>query len=373
MTNKGKKKRVLLLLVYAVFLVTLFEGSARLVFLVPQFSERLWEDEDYSWRRMWVRGHRESSQEMLYTFDVYDPSKGWMSKPNLRDMKVFGNKVLNTNSRGLRAKQEYSYRKDRNKVRILILGDSFTFGAEVSDDETYPYCLQQMLPHVEVINMGVHGYGHDQMLILLREEGLKYQPDIVMLGFLPMDMPRNLLQFRDYAKPKFVLDNGELKLTGTPVPRPEEVLKWDWLRPRTVDVFAIIRHKFRKSVGLYEKEKQQITTAILTEIIELTDSIHAIPIFVYLPSGDEIYYRPPFTRGEKFLFSVCRANDKVRCFSTRPYFVEKVAKGIFFEVGHWDYAGHLTVAEAIKDYLVDQGYVAPPQSLGNSDLAEPDK
>jgi hypothetical protein len=42
----------------------------------------------------------------------------------------------------------------------LILGDSFTFGDEVSDNETYSYYLQQMLPHTEVINMGVHGYGH---------------------------------------------------------------------------------------------------------------------------------------------------------------------------------------------------------------------
>jgi hypothetical protein len=41
-----------------------------------------------------------------------------------------------------------------------------------------------MLPHTEVINMGVHGYGHDQMLILFGEEGVKYEPDIVILGFL---------------------------------------------------------------------------------------------------------------------------------------------------------------------------------------------
>jgi hypothetical protein len=35
----------------------------------------------------------------------------------------------------------------------LILGDSFTFGDEVSDDETYSAHLQAMLPHTEIINM----------------------------------------------------------------------------------------------------------------------------------------------------------------------------------------------------------------------------
>jgi hypothetical protein len=119
----------------------------------------------------------------------------------------------------------------------LILGDSFTFGDEVSDDETYAFYLQQMLPQAEVINMGVHGYGHDQMLILLREEGIKYEPDIVIVGFLALDMSRNLLSFRDFAKPRYVLEKGKLRLTGTPIPRPEEILKWDWARPRVVVIF----------------------------------------------------------------------------------------------------------------------------------------
>ena len=94
------------------------------------------------------------------------------------------------NSRGLRGKRDFPYTKNKNKVRILILGDSFTFGDEVSDDETYSARLQAMLPHTEIINMGVHGYGHDQMLILLKEEGIKYQPDIVILGFLALDMSK---------------------------------------------------------------------------------------------------------------------------------------------------------------------------------------
>lgn len=122
--------------------------------------------------------------EAYYAFDMYDASKGWIPKPNLRDVKTFDNKTLNTNSKGLRGKRDFPYTKNKNKVRILILGDSFTFGDEVSDDETYSAYLQAMLPDTEIINMGMHGYGHDQMLILLKEEGIKYQPDIVILGFL---------------------------------------------------------------------------------------------------------------------------------------------------------------------------------------------
>src|SRR5882724_5248615 len=172
------------------------------------------------------------------------------AKANLKDIKVFNQKILNTNSKGLRGKKDFPYIKNKETLRILILGDSFTFGDEVSDDETYSYYLQQMLSHTEVINMGVHGYGHDQMLILLREEGIKYEPDIVILGFLPLDMSRNLLEFRDFAKPRFVLKGGELKLTGTPVPRPEDILQWDWTRPRSVDIFSFIRHRVTRLLRL---------------------------------------------------------------------------------------------------------------------------
>jgi hypothetical protein len=220
---------------------------------------------------------------------------------------VFGNKILNTNSRGLRGKKDFPYIKDKTRLRILILGDSFTFGNEVSDAETYSYFLQQMLPHTEVINMGVHGYGHDQMLILFREEGVKYEPDIVILGFLPLDMPRNVLKFRDFAKPRFL--GGELKLTGVPVPRPEEILEWDWTRPRLVDVFSLMDHKLRTLLGIRDKEIEEITTAILTEMIKSIESVPAIPILAYLPRAREIAMEIAMTRGEAYMFSMCQLNE----------------------------------------------------------------
>ncbi len=353
----NKKKRFALMSLYIVFLVVLFEGSARLAFLILQGPKVLWDDE-LSWRRAWISRHQNTGKEIYYKFDIYASSRGWISKPNLRDMKVFNRKVLNTNSKGFRGKNEYPYRKAQDKVRILVLGDSFTFGDEVSDNETYSYYLQEMIPHAEVINLGVHGYGHDQMLILLKEEGIKYEPDIIILGFLPMGMSRNLLNFRDYAKPKFIIDNKELRITGTPVPCPEETLKWDWARPRIVDMVSIIRHILWKLSGAYAKEKEAITTAILTEIINLADSIQAIPIFVYLPSGKEIYNSTPLTKGEDYLFSMCQTNGRVRCFSTRPSFAEKMTKGVTFKKRiHFGPASHLAVAEAIKRYLVDEGYV----------------
>jgi hypothetical protein len=360
----SKKNRFILVFGYAGFLAFLFEGSARLAFSIPQVGKRLQANDEYTYRRNWVQEHQKYGMEAYYTFDMYDPSKGWIPKPNLRDVNAFNNKTLSTNSKGFRGKKDFPYSKNKEKLRLLILGDSFTFGDEVSDNETYSFYLQEMLPGAEIINMGVHGYGHDQMLILLKEEGVKYEPDIVILGFLALDMSRNLLRFRDFAKPRFVLERGELKLTGTPVPRPEDILQWDWTRPRIVDLFSLMRHKVKKFLGLQKKEMEDITTAILMDLIRSIESIHATPILAYLPRGKEIAMDIAVTQDEAYMFSICQLNEKAKCFSTRPYFAEKIAQGEKFKLrGHWEPAGHRAVAEAIKRYLVGEGHFAVPPAL----------
>ncbi|MBI2144018.1 SGNH/GDSL hydrolase family protein [Candidatus Woesearchaeota archaeon] len=102
------------------------------------------------------------------------------------------------NSKGLRD-DERSYEKPDGVRRILMLGDSFTFGIGLKQNETIPGMLEHMLnsnresPYsYEVINAGVGGYGTEQELIFLMREGLKYNPDIVLLSFYSNDPSDNL-------------------------------------------------------------------------------------------------------------------------------------------------------------------------------------
>lgn len=72
-------------------------------------------------------------------------------------------------------------------VRILALGDSFTFGMGVSDAETWPSQLEERLSDatpegVRVVNLGTVSYGVLQELDLLRERGLPRPPDVVIHG-----------------------------------------------------------------------------------------------------------------------------------------------------------------------------------------------
>jgi len=54
---------------------------------------------------------------------------------------------------------------DAQKTAVLIVGDLYTNGDEVNDNETYPARLSKLLG-VSVANHGVEGYGPTQSLLL---------------------------------------------------------------------------------------------------------------------------------------------------------------------------------------------------------------
>jgi lysophospholipase L1-like esterase len=91
-------------------------------------------------------------------------------------------------SRGFR-ETEFSDRKPAGTFRILCLGDSWTFGANVPQDQTYPRQLGQLLQgrfpgaRFEVLNLGVLGYSSFQGIELLRSQAIEWDPDFVILGF----------------------------------------------------------------------------------------------------------------------------------------------------------------------------------------------
>ncbi len=219
---RGRISRLRGWLLYALFLALVAELVLRVALSSAQVIARLGPETDVSRRVMWYALHS-GEAEIYYRFDRFDEKLGWTSKPSVPRRARVPQQTVNTNSAGFRGARDFALEKPPGVFRIAMLGDSFTFGDEVSDEETYPAKLQQLLPRAEVINMGVHGYAHDQMLLLFENEGVQYRPDLVVLGFVAVDMARNLLTFRDYAKPSFVLEDGTLRVRGIPVPPPEQL------------------------------------------------------------------------------------------------------------------------------------------------------
>jgi hypothetical protein len=100
------------------------------------------------------------------------------------------------NSQGFRDVRDFPYEKNKGVVRVLLLGDSFTIGYEARQDETFGAVLERRLREkghdVEVINAGVSGFSTAEELVFLEQEGLRYQPDVIVLGFFTNDLVDNL-------------------------------------------------------------------------------------------------------------------------------------------------------------------------------------
>jgi len=96
-----------------------------------------------------------------------------------------------TNSLGYRGK-EFAIDKPADTYRVLMLGDSVTFGWGVDDEQTFSYILEEKLTqeaqgrNIEVINAGWHdGFAPDSYYVYLNQEGLKLKPDLIILNLFP--------------------------------------------------------------------------------------------------------------------------------------------------------------------------------------------
>ena len=106
----------------------------------------------------------------------------------------FAGAPVKINDLGFRDPRNYSLAKTPGTFRILVLGDSVTFGHGAVYETTYPYLLEQRLkqwrPDVEwqVWNLGVPGYNTTQELNYLERVGPRYQPDLSIIGFFENDL-----------------------------------------------------------------------------------------------------------------------------------------------------------------------------------------
>jgi len=94
------------------------------------------------------------------------------------------------NSEGWRDRERVIQRRP-NSLRILVVGDSVTYGAIVGQVDIYTAILERMLQtngiDAEVINISYGGWGTDQELEALTLEGVSYRPDLVILQFSTND------------------------------------------------------------------------------------------------------------------------------------------------------------------------------------------
>jgi len=159
----------------------------------------------------------------------FDPLLGWVPRAN------YASREHNTLEHGVRRNgSERSVRPGH----ILAVGDSFTEGWDVDDDEAWPAQLE-VLSGIPVVNAGVGGYGTDQ--IVLRAEQLLpvVRPHTLIVGMLSFDIHRTGHAAYGASKPWFTVQRGEL-VYHPPSPPEARAKPTTWLSIKWAvrDLFA---------------------------------------------------------------------------------------------------------------------------------------
>jgi lysophospholipase L1-like esterase len=157
----------------------------------------------------------------------YSPELGWRPTPGAGD----------TGQDGWR-KPFHAVKKAPGHFRIVCLGDSTTYGLRCSWEEAWPHRLETLINQdadwtkqhgtTEVINLGVPAYGPDQSLLVLKNYGLSYAPDVVIFHLCSNDFADvstdhwlNVDGVTRY-KPFYVLQEGRLAVGRDHAPLPRD-------------------------------------------------------------------------------------------------------------------------------------------------------
>ena len=216
--------------------------------------------------------------------------RGWALAPNVRAkiQTIDFVTTFRTNQRGL-ADGEHSYEPAPNVFRILVLGDSFMDACQVPFEASLPHQLGARLKqrNVEVINLGVSGYGTFQEYLYLMQEGVKYKPDLIVLAFFAMNDVHNNSEKLSYA----LWGRNSLQAFGRPYPIIPTTpgSKPTSLRPNISKVFAF--HKLRKQLQEAKLRRPLLEQSMIYELLTLNQE--RLSADIWTPRADPNIYVGP--------------------------------------------------------------------------------
>ncbi len=298
----------------------------------------------------------------------HDTELGWTHVPGARGrFNAFGHEsFVAINGQGFRDVERSRERKGALD-RIVVLGDSMVWGYGVENDELFTILMERAHSGLEVLNLGVSGYGTDQELLLLERDALRYRPDLIVVVVAENDFQTNVQTqaYLIYQKPMFELTaQGDLRLTNVPVPLPAL-----WERAAS----AVLRNSF--------------------VLNELASRYHALTLEASAPAPGPVSGVPrpfPSTWTEKLTVAMLGRMQAVAGQARMPFavvlsdglgrrgreleaflvaratrvlnldhdFPKGPPEAFHLQDGvHWNAAGHRRVADRILRYLEEEGLI----------------
>jgi len=281
----------------------------------------------------------------------------WIPKPE-RIHPLFGwtqTTITDDNPLGLEAATLDRLSDDARK-KILFYGDSFVKG-NVPTPDHIPNLVEQQLESTDVLDLGVGGYGTDQIYLMFRETHHRLSDPLVIVGIMTYDLDRVVLSQRTARKPRFVVsDGGALELTGVPVSEVQPAAPLDLSSYALSYLTLEIRGRSATSLDRRVAEKKAVNIALLDRFQAAAESKGLDLVFVifYPVAGlESVDWRERFLKSEL-------DRRGLPYIDTKPVLLahgeSRAWRGLYDdEGGHHNAAGNQSIADAIAAYLRGKG------------------
>ncbi len=285
---------------------------------------------------------------------MHDPGLGYAPKPGFRGSGAGGWPVT-IDADGLRGCGEYTEAGEGQP--ILAVGDSYTFGEEVGDTETWPTQLQRMSGR-RVLNGGVSGYGFDQIVLRAERLAAAHEPSMVIAGLIADDVRRTeMRRLWGRDKPWFGLDRDRLQLEGVPVPERRRRAP-AWLRHRLdralIDLPAPLQHAFGYHVRRHpEGQGLAIALHLIERLVRLGER-HRCRVVLLAQYHPQVWVDRTFAAEERRVTGLVL--DRARslglaALDTFPRFAIEPAAASFYVNTHLSRRGNAMVASLLAARL----------------------
>ncbi len=225
----------------------------------------------------------------------HDAELGWVAVPGLHIKDLYGpGASVTTNSQGFRNKHDFDVEPPPSKLRVICSGDSFTLGYGVDDEQTWCRQLELIDTRLETVNMGQGGYGIDQAYLWYKRNGAVLEHGVQIFSFITDDFNRmRKSRFWGYDKPLLGIENGELTVYNTPVPKRSFMAPWLTENAQLfqkINMFQLIG-KFISGIGLGrpgvsridQTKAFSVVSKIFADLREINNKKGSTLVVVYLP------------------------------------------------------------------------------------------
>lgn len=305
---------------------------------------------------------------------IYDEDLGW--------------KELNLTPFGERpnSSELSSHGKGPLAIGGLSYGDSFTYGYEVNDQETWQSILGQKVGQ-RFLNFGVGGYGLDQAILFFEKSGAKLPGKYVFLGLMPGQISRSFNIYRHFlrgqevgkplTKPRFDLQNGVLRLIKNPITNatelgllksPEYIRRLeplDWERshfgsgypPNSFPRIRILFNPefYRQLRGFYQQPPEdvieELTRKLLVRFKDSACKQGKAPVVVLFPDQGLLKNHSLYQAWGTRLLGYCK-DAMLRCyFPGEDFYTQNHRESLFSSGGHYNATGNALIANLLYEGL----------------------